>query len=46
MQRLQTFMRSPRGQKLISQGRAQLAKPENQERLRRMATKAIQNRRR
>ena len=33
-QRIQTFLRSPRGQQLISQGRQQLAKPENQRRLR------------
>ena len=45
MQRLQTFLRSPQGQKLVQQGQRQLAKPENQARLRKLATK-IQNRRR
>ena len=33
MQRLQTFLRSPQGQKLVQQGQRQLAKPENQARL-------------
>ena len=33
-QRIQAFLRSPRGQQVISQGRRQLAKPENQQRLR------------
>ncbi|WP_173745309.1 hypothetical protein [Actinoplanes sp. TFC3] len=45
MQRLQTFIRSPKGQKLIQQGRQQLAKPENQARLRKLATKVTQSRR-
>ena len=31
MQRIQSFLRSPKGQKLISQGQQQLAKPENQQ---------------
>lgn len=45
MQRLQTFIRSPKGQKLIQQGQKQLAKPENQARLRQLATKVTQSRR-
>jgi hypothetical protein len=45
MQRLQMFLRSPQGQRIVQQGQRQLAKPENQERLRRLATK-IQSRRR
>ncbi|MEV4704907.1 hypothetical protein [Actinoplanes sp. NPDC049316] len=45
MQRVQKFLRSPQGQRLVDQGRRQLAKPENQARLRRLATR-IQSRRR
>jgi hypothetical protein len=30
MQRLQRFLSSPQGQKIIQQGQRQLAKPENQ----------------
>ncbi|MEV8507583.1 hypothetical protein AB0368_22575 [Actinoplanes sp. NPDC051475] len=45
MQRLQKFLRSPQGQRLIHEGQRQLAKPENQARLRRLATR-IQGRRR
>jgi hypothetical protein len=45
MQRLQNFLRSPQGQRIVQQGQRQLAKPENQARLRRLATK-IQSRRR
>jgi hypothetical protein len=45
MQRLQMFLRSPKGQKLVQQGQRQLAKPENQAKLRRMATK-LQSRKR
>jgi hypothetical protein len=33
-QRLRTFLASPKGQHLIAQGQRQLAKPENQQRLR------------
>jgi hypothetical protein len=39
MQRLQKFLRSPQGQKIVQQGQRQLAKPENQAKLRRLATK-------
>ncbi|PRY30188.1 hypothetical protein [Pseudosporangium ferrugineum] len=45
MQRLQQFLRSPQGQRVVQQGRRQLAKPENQARLRKLATR-FQNRRR
>ena len=45
MQRLQTFLRSPQGQKLVQQGQRQLAKPENQARLRKIAAR-LQNRHR
>ena len=44
-QRLRTFLTSPRGQRLIAQGQRQLAKPENQRRLRQALTK-LQGRRR
>jgi hypothetical protein len=44
-QRISTFLSSPQGQRLIRQGRQQLAKPENRERLRRLLTK-LQGRRR
>ncbi|GAA2700300.1 MULTISPECIES: hypothetical protein [Actinoplanes] len=44
-QRIQSFLQSPRGRKLVQQGRQQLAKPENQQRLRGLVTK-FQNRRR
>ncbi|MEU4160233.1 hypothetical protein [Actinoplanes sp. NPDC026670] len=33
-QRIQAFLNSPRGRQLADQGRRQLAKPENQQRLR------------
>ena len=45
MQRVQKFLRSPQGQKLVDQGRRQLAKPENQAKLRKLATR-FQDRRR
>ncbi|MET0422690.1 MAG: hypothetical protein ABW046_02370 [Actinoplanes sp.] len=45
VQRIQAFLRSPRGQRLIRQGQQQLAKPENQQRLRRLLAK-FQGRRR
>jgi hypothetical protein len=44
-QRLRTFLTSPKGQRLIAQGQRQLAKPENQQRLRKALTK-LQGRRR
>jgi hypothetical protein len=45
MQRLQKFLRSPQGQRIVQQGQRQLAKPENQARLRKLATR-LQRRRR
>ena len=45
-QRLSTFLRSPKGQKLIEQGQRQLAKPENQQRIRDLLTRLQRNRRR
>ncbi|GIF14651.1 hypothetical protein [Actinoplanes teichomyceticus] len=44
-QRIQSFLQSPRGRQLVDQGRQQLAKPENQQRLRRLVSR-LQNRRR
>ncbi|MCY1139911.1 hypothetical protein OWR29_18060 [Actinoplanes sp. Pm04-4] len=44
-QRVQAFLRSPQGQRLVDQGRRQLAKPENQRRLRSLFTR-LQNKRR
>ncbi|GGQ52795.1 hypothetical protein [Couchioplanes azureus] len=45
MQRVQKFLRSPQGQRLIQEGQRQLAKPENRARLRQLVTR-LQNRRR
>jgi hypothetical protein len=39
MQKLQTFLRSPQGQRLAQQGQRQLAKPENQARIRKIVTR-------
>lgn len=44
-QRIGAFLRSPQGQRLVDQGRRQLAKPENQRRLRGLFTR-LQSRRR
>ena len=33
-QRVRTFLQSPQGRRLVDQGRRQMAKPENQQRLR------------
>jgi len=44
MQRLQKFLRSPQGQRVIDQGRRQLAKPENQARARKLLSR-LQGRR-
>ena len=38
-QRIQAFLSSPRGRQLADQGRRQLAKPENQQRLRSLFTR-------
>jgi hypothetical protein len=45
MQRLQRFLRSPQGQRIIEQGRRQLAKPENQAKARRLLSRLQQRRR-
>ncbi|MGC1215756.1 MAG: hypothetical protein WA890_31425 [Micromonospora sp.] len=39
VQRISMFLRSPRGQQLIERGRRELAKPENQRRLKQLATR-------
>ena len=39
MQRLQSFLRSPQGQRIVEQGRRQMAKPENQEKARRLLSR-------
>ncbi|MEV4200523.1 hypothetical protein [Micromonospora globbae] len=44
LQRISTFLRSPRGQQLVARGRRELAKPETQRRLRGLAAK-LSNRR-
>ncbi|HEU4346451.1 MAG TPA: hypothetical protein VFR35_01560 [Actinoplanes sp.] len=36
VQRLQMFLRSPHGQRMIREGQRQLARPENQAKLRRL----------
>ena len=36
VQRIRTFLRSPRGRTLLDRGRREIAKPSNQERLRRL----------
>ncbi|MFI6128767.1 hypothetical protein [Micromonospora sp. NPDC051141] len=46
MQRITTFLRSPRGQQLVDRGRREMAKPENQARLRQLATRLSSTRRR
>jgi hypothetical protein len=38
-QRLRTFLASPQGQKMVERGRQELAKPENQQKLRRLVTR-------
>ncbi|MFC4016807.1 hypothetical protein ACFOW4_02450 [Micromonospora sp. GCM10011542] len=45
MQRITTFLRSPKGQQLVDKGRRELAKPENQQRLKGLAGR-LSNRRR
>jgi hypothetical protein len=38
-QRLRAFLNSPQGKRLIAQGQQQLAKPENQRRLRQLISR-------
>jgi hypothetical protein len=45
MQRLQKFLSSPQGQRVVEQGRRQLAKPENQAKARRLLARLQQKRR-
>jgi hypothetical protein len=45
MQRISTFLRSPRGQQLVERGRRELAGPENQRRLKQLATRLSSRRR-
>jgi hypothetical protein len=42
-QRLRAFLASPQGRRLVEQGQRQLARPENQRKLRQLLTK-LQNR--
>jgi hypothetical protein len=43
--RIRDFLRSPRGQRLVQQGRTQLNKPENQRRLQELANRLRSRRR-
>ncbi|SCF32813.1 hypothetical protein GA0074696_4479 [Micromonospora purpureochromogenes] len=45
VQRIRTFLRSPRGQQLVDRGRRELAKPENQAKLRQVANRLSSRRR-
>ncbi|MET7968178.1 hypothetical protein [Micromonospora sp. NPDC005305] len=45
VQRLTAFLRSPRGQQLVDRGRRELAKPENQAKLKQLATRLSSRRR-
>ncbi|RZU74623.1 hypothetical protein EV384_3098 [Micromonospora kangleipakensis] len=45
VQRISAFLRSPRGQQLVDRGRRQLAKPENQRKLRQLAARLSSRRR-
>ncbi|WBB69832.1 hypothetical protein [Micromonospora sp. WMMD812] len=44
MQRLSTFLRSPKGQQLVERGRRELAKPATQQKLRGLATRLSKRR--
>ncbi|MBY8875714.1 hypothetical protein K7640_28180 [Micromonospora sp. PLK6-60] len=39
VRRISAFLRSPRGQQLVERGRRELGRPENQAKLRRLATR-------
>ena len=43
-QRIKTFMNSPAGRNLIEKGRREVAKPENQHKLRALAAKVTKRR--
>ena len=45
VQRLSAFLRSPRGQQLVDRGRRELAKPENQAKLKQLAGRLSSRRR-
>ncbi|MFI5910289.1 hypothetical protein [Dactylosporangium sp. NPDC051541] len=44
LQRITRFLNSPNGRRIVEVGRRELAKPANQEKLRRLATRALSNR--
>ncbi|MEU5938130.1 hypothetical protein ABZ807_02915 [Micromonospora sp. NPDC047548] len=45
VQRISAFLRSPRGRQLVDRGRRELAKPENQVRLKQVAARISSRRR-
>ncbi|MFE9691740.1 hypothetical protein [Micromonospora sp. NPDC005806] len=45
VQRIKAFLRSPRGQQLVERGRRELAKPENQRKLKQLAARLSSRRR-
>lgn len=45
VQRLTAFLRSPRGQQMVDRGRRELAKPENQAKLKQLANRLSSRRR-
>lgn len=45
MQKLMRFLSSPAGRRVVEHGRRELAKPANQEKLRRLASRVTSNRR-
>ncbi|MGB2569107.1 MULTISPECIES: hypothetical protein [Micromonospora] len=46
VQRITAFLRSPKGQQLVDRGRRELAKPENQAKLKQVASRFSAGRRR
>ncbi len=44
VQRIKSFIQSPRGQRLVEQGRRELAKPSNQQKLRRLVARFTRRR--
>jgi hypothetical protein len=45
VQRIKDFLNSPKGRQIVDRGRRELAKPGNQEKLRRLVTRAKGSRR-
>jgi hypothetical protein len=45
VQRIMSFLNSPKGRQVVERGRRELAKPETQEKVRRIASRAKGNRR-